>query len=144
MRGHTIAALAKAAGINAAQLAATIDAVNRDAREGKDSAFGKGTTPYNRHMGDRWHTPNPCVGPLDHPPFYAMKVVVGDIGTYAGIATDAHARVLDSQGNPISGLYAAGNDMASIFGGSYPAGGTMLGPAVTFGFVAGRHLAGVN
>ena len=144
MRGATIAELAHAAGIDAAALAATIDTFNRDARAGQDPAFGKGTTPYNRHMGDRWHKPDPCLAPLEHPPFYAIKLVVGDIGTYAGLATDAHARVLDSHGHPIPGLYAAGNDMMSIFGGSYPAGGTMLGPAVTFGFIAGRHLAGLN
>ncbi len=141
MRGNTLAELARAAGIDAGALQTTVEAVNRDARAGKDSAFGKGTTPYNRHMGDALHKPDPCLGPLNKPPFYAIKVVIGDIGTYTGLSTDARARVLDGHGRPIPGLYAAGNDMASIFGGSYPAGGTMLGPAVTFGFIAGRDLA---
>lgn len=141
MRGNTLAELARAAGIDAGALQTTVEAVNRDAREGKDSAFGKGTTPYNRHMGDALHKPHPCLSPLEHPPFYAIKLVIGDIGTYTGLSTDARARVLDGHGRPIPGLYAAGNDMASIFGGSYPAGGTMLGPAVTFGFIAGRDLA---
>lgn len=144
MRGNTLAELARAAGIDAGALETTVEAVNRDARAGKDSAFGKGTTPYNRHMGDALHIPNPCLSPLEHPPFYAIKVVIGDIGTYTGLSTDARARVLDGHGRPIPGLYAAGNDMASIFGGSYPAGGTMLGPAVTFGFIAGRDLAAVS
>jgi succinate dehydrogenase/fumarate reductase flavoprotein subunit len=144
LRGRTLVELAKAAGIEAAALEATVEAFNRDARAGKDTAFGRGTTPYNRHMGDALHKPNPCLAPLDSPPFYAIKVVTGDIGTYAGLAADGKARVLDSSGQPIPGLYAAGNDVASLFGGSYPAGGTMLGPAVTFGFIAGRQLAGLD
>lgn len=144
MRGNTVAELARSAGIDPAALAQTIEAFNRDARKGTDPAFGKGSTPYNRRMGDALHEPNPCLGPLEKPPFYAIKVVIGDIGTYAGLSTDARARVLDAQCRPIPGLYAAGNDMASIFGGSYPAGGTMLGQAVTFGFIAGRHLAGLK
>jgi succinate dehydrogenase/fumarate reductase flavoprotein subunit len=143
LRGRTVAELAQAVGIKATALEATIEAFNRDARAGRDSAFGKGTTPYNRHMGDGL-LPDPCLAPLEHPPFYAIKVVTGDIGTYTGLATDTKARVLDSEGRPIAGLYAAGNDMASLFGGSYPAGGTMLGPAVTFGFIAGCELAGVS
>ena len=142
LRGNTLAELARAAGIAAGALEETVEAFNRDARAGTDSAFGKGTTPYNRRMGDILHKPNPCLAPLEQPPFYAIKIVIGDIGTYAGLSTDAQARVLDGHGRPIPGLYAAGNDMASIFGGTYPAGGTMLGPAVTFGFIAGCHVAG--
>ncbi|MEZ5660597.1 MAG: FAD-binding protein [Burkholderiaceae bacterium] len=75
-------------------------------------------------------------------PFYAVKVVVGDLGTFAGLRTDEHSRVLDAaQGRPIEGLYAAGNDAASIMGGNYPGGGITLGPAMTFGWIAARHLA---
>jgi succinate dehydrogenase/fumarate reductase flavoprotein subunit len=144
MRGKTIAELALAAGIEPGALAATVDAFNRHAREGRDPAFGKGTTPYNRHMGDAEHKPNPCIAPLERPPFFAIKVFVGDIGTYAGLETDAQARVLDGDRRPISGLYSAGNDMATIFGGTYPAGGIMLGQCLTFGFIAGRNLAGLN
>jgi succinate dehydrogenase/fumarate reductase flavoprotein subunit len=144
MRGNTFAELARVAGLDAGALEATVEAFNRDAREGKDTAFGKGTTPYNIRMGDALHKPNPCLAPLEHPPFYAIKVVISDIGTYTGLSTDARARVVDGNGRAIPGLYAAGNDMASIFGGTYPAGGTMLGPAVTFGFIAGRDLATLN
>lgn len=144
MRGNTIAELAHTVGIDAGALAATVDAFNRHAREGQDPEFGKGTTPYNRHLGDAEHKPNPCVAPLERPPFFAIKLHVGDIGTYAGLATDAQARVLDDYHRPIPGLYSAGNDMATIFGGSYPGGGTMLGPCLTFGFIAARNLAGLN
>jgi len=73
-----------------------------------------------------------------------VKVVPGDLGTFAGLRTDADARVIDESGNAIPGLYAAGNDMASIMGGNYPGGGITLGPAMTFGFIAGKHLAGVG
>ena len=86
--------------------------------------------------------PNPCIAPIEHGPFYAIKMVIGDLGTYAGIKTDEHARALDADGQPIAGLYAAGNDMASIMGGNYPGAGITLGPALTFGYIAGKHLAG--
>jgi succinate dehydrogenase/fumarate reductase flavoprotein subunit len=76
--------------------------------------------------------------------FYAIKMVVGDLGTYAGIKTDENARALDANGGVIEGLYAAGNDMASIMGGNYPGAGITLGPALTFGCIAGRHIAGVS
>jgi predicted oxidoreductase len=111
---------------------------------GEDRDFGKGSTAYNRFHGDPEVTPNPCLAPLAVPPFYAVRVVPGDIGTFAGLRADAQARVLDAAGAPIPGLYAAGNDMASVMGGNYPGGGITLGPAMTFGFIAGRHAAGVD
>ena len=110
---------------------------------GEDTAFGRGGTSYNRFMGDPTHGPNPCLAPLLHPPFYAVRMVVGDLGTFAGLRTDGNARVLDAAGAPIDGLYAAGNDMANPLGGAYPGGGATLGPAMTFGYVAARHMAGV-
>jgi succinate dehydrogenase/fumarate reductase flavoprotein subunit len=142
LRGATPAELAARAGIDPAALQVTLEAYNRDARDGRDPAFGKGSTAYNRFLGDATVTPNPCVAPLDQPPYYAVQVVIGDLGTYAGIRTDGHARALGDRGQPIPGLYAAGNDMASIMGGNYPAGGITLGPAMTFGYIAGCHLAG--
>jgi predicted oxidoreductase len=104
--------------------------------------FGRGATPYNRLHGDARQQPNPCVAPLENGPFFAVKVVPGSFGTFAGLKTDSVARVLDQTGIPIAGLYAAGTDMASVMGGHYPAGGINLGPAMTFGYIAGRHLAG--
>jgi predicted oxidoreductase len=139
LRGQTLAELAETAGIEAGGLEATVEVFNRDARLGKDSAFGKGTTSYNRRMGDDLHKPNPCVAPLEQAPFYAVKLVISDRGTYVGLSTDIQSRVLDPGGRPIPGLYAAGNDMASLLGGT-DAGGSMLAQAITSGFVAGRHL----
>jgi succinate dehydrogenase/fumarate reductase flavoprotein subunit len=143
-RGATLAELAKEADINANGLQATVAAFNTTAAEGRDPVFGKGSRAYNRYQGDALHGPNPCIAPLARPPFYAIKLVIGDLGTYAGIRTDAQARALDADGRPIPGLYAAGNDMASIMGGNYPGAGITLGPALTFGYVAGRHLTGEN
>jgi succinate dehydrogenase/fumarate reductase flavoprotein subunit len=142
-RGRTLSELAAQAGIDAGALAATVEAYNRDAWEGRDTAFAKGSTAYNRSLGDPDHRPHPCIAPLALPPFYAVEVVVGDLGTFAGLRTDRFARVLDGAGTPIPGLYAAGNDMASLMGGNYPGGGITLGPAMTFGWIAGRHIAGV-
>ena len=141
LRGRTLAHLAQLAGIDAEALQRTVDSVNADARRGVDTQFGKGTTAYNRFLGDANHKPNPCVAPLEQAPFYAVKVVMGDLATFAGIRTDEHARVLDAQAAPIEGLYAVGNDAASVMGGNYPGGGITLGPALTFGYIAGRHLA---
>jgi succinate dehydrogenase/fumarate reductase flavoprotein subunit len=141
MRGDTLEALAAKAGIDAKALVETVRQFNATASQGQDPAFGKGTKAYNRYQGDALHGPNPCVAPIEHGPFYAIKLVIGDLGTYAGIVTDEHARALDAEGRVIPGLYAAGNDMASIMGGNYPGAGITLGPALTFGYIAGRHLA---
>ncbi|CCD87405.1 putative 3-oxosteroid 1-dehydrogenase [Bradyrhizobium sp. ORS 285] len=139
--GATLTELARVTGIDAMSLEATVAAFNADAALGQDPSFGKGSRAYNRYQGDALHGPNPCVAPIKDGPFYAIKMVIGDLGTYAGIRTDEHARALDAQGQPIEGLYAAGNDMASIMGGNYPGAGITLGPALTFGYIAGRHLA---
>lgn len=141
MRGDTLEALAAKAGIDAKGFAETVAQFNASAAQGQDAAFGKGSKAYNRYQGDALHGPNPCVAPLKDGPFYAIKMVIGDLGTYAGIVTDANARALDAEGRVIPGLYAAGNDMASIMGGNYPGAGITLGPALTFGYIAGRHLA---
>jgi succinate dehydrogenase/fumarate reductase flavoprotein subunit len=139
--GKTLEALAEKCGIDPAGLTQTVAAYNKHARDGEDPEFGRGSTPYNRKQGDPAHGPNPCVAPLDEGPFYAVKVVPGSFGTFAGLKTNEHAQVLDEGGKPIAGLYAAGTDMASIMGGYYPAGGINLGPAMTFGHIAGRHVA---
>ncbi|MDA9546268.1 3-oxosteroid 1-dehydrogenase [Bradyrhizobium sp. CCBAU 45321] len=141
MRGDTLEALAAKAGIDSKAFAETVRQFNATAPLGHDAAFGKGSKAYNRYQGDALHGPNPCVAPIENGPFYAIKMVIGDLGTYAGIVTDANARALDAEGRVIPGLYAAGNDMASIMGGNYPGAGITLGPALTFGYIAGRHLA---
>ncbi|WP_027535914.1 FAD-dependent oxidoreductase [Bradyrhizobium sp. WSM3983] len=141
MRGETLEALAAKAGIEAKAFAETVKQFNATAPQGHDAAFGKGSKAYNRYQGDSMHGPNPCIAPIGSGPFYAIKMVIGDLGTYAGIVTDENARALDAEGRVIPGLYAAGNDMASIMGGNYPGAGITLGPALTFGYIAGRHLA---
>lgn len=140
--GRTIAELARNCGIDPAGLERTVGEYNAHARKGLDPAFGRGSTPYNRQSGDPANKPNPCVAPIEHGPFFAVKVVPGSFGTFAGLRTDASARVLRASGGPIPGLYAAGTDMASVMGGHYPAGGINLGPAMTFGYIAGCHAAG--
>ena len=141
-RGRTLVALATECGINASALTATVARYNSQAAAGVDADFHKGETPYNRIQGDATHGgPNPCMAPITQAPFYAVRVVPGSLGTFAGLVTDNNAQVLDSSGTPIGGLYACGNDMNSIMGGHYPSGGITLGPAMTFGYLAARHAA---
>jgi succinate dehydrogenase/fumarate reductase flavoprotein subunit len=143
-QGRTPEELAAACGIDPAGLARTLAEYNAHARRGEDPAFGRGATPFNRGGGDPSVTPNPCVAPIEQGPFYAVRVVPGSFGTFAGLRTDAAARVLHREtGAPIPGLHAVGTDMASVMGGHYPAGGINLGPAMTFGYIAGRHVAGL-
>ena len=142
-RSATIAELAAATGIDAAGLERTIAAFNGPARLGEDPEFNRGTDAYQRFNGAVGHKPNPCVAPLDHGPYYAVRVVPAELGTFAGIATDEHAQVIDQTGAGIPGLYAVGNDAASVMGGTYPGGGITIGPAMTFGYIAGRHAAGI-
>ncbi|MGP6089574.1 FAD-dependent oxidoreductase [Antarctobacter jejuensis] len=141
IRAKTPEGLAQACGIDPEGLTLTISEFNDHAKRGEDPAFHRGTTPYMRLQGDPDVTPNPCLAPIEAAPYYAVKVVPGSFGTFAGLRTDGQARVLDAADHPIPGLYAAGTDMASVMGGHYPAGGINLGPALTFGFVAGRNAA---
>lgn len=141
VRANTIAELAQRCGIDAKTLEETVATFNRDAARGTDTAFGRGETLYNRKNGDPAHEPNPCMAPLVDGPFYAVRVVPGSFGTFAGLRTAPDAGVLDKQNVPIPGLFAVGTDMASVMGGFYPAGGINLGPAMTFGYIAGKALA---
>ncbi|MBY8935517.1 FAD-dependent oxidoreductase [Pseudomonas fluorescens] len=142
--GNTVEELALACGIDPSGLRQTVDNYNRHARHGEDPLFGRGATPYNRKQGDPANLPNPCVAPIDTGPFYAVKVQPGCFGTFAGLKVNPHAQVLDAHEHPITGLYAAGGDMASIMGGHYPAGGINIGPALTFGYIAARHIASMT
>ncbi len=142
--GASPAALAAEIGADPQQFTETIRRFNEHAQTGEDPEFGRGSTSYNRSLGDPEHKPNPCVAPLNQGPFYAIKVVMGDLGTFAGLRCNQNAQVLGENGQPIRGLYAAGNDAASIMGGNYPGGGITLGPAITFGYIAARHMSGGN
>ncbi len=142
-RGRTLEELARVCGIDPAGLGATVAAFNAGARRGEDPEFGRGSTPFNRYGGDPTVGPNPSLAPIENGPFYAVRIVPGSFGTFAGLATDARARVLDHADVPVPGLYAVGNDQASVMGGHYPAGGVNIGPAMTFGFLAARDLTAV-
>jgi len=140
----SIDALAVSIGVEKSALSTTVDKYNAHARVGLDPEFGRGTSIYQRHLGDAGHSPNPCVAPIERAPFYALRIYPADLGTAIGLQTDCHARVLRNNGSVIAGLYACGNDMGSIMNGNYPGPGITLGPALTFGYIAGRHLAQVD
>jgi succinate dehydrogenase/fumarate reductase flavoprotein subunit len=140
--GASLAALAGQLGLAPAALEATVARHNRFAEQGVDEDFGKGSSELNRFNGDPRHAPNPCLRPIVEPPFFAVAVWPGVLGTSAGLATDEHGGVLDQNGAPIAGLYACGNDMASVMRGAYPGPGTTLGPALVFGYRAALHAAG--
>jgi succinate dehydrogenase/fumarate reductase flavoprotein subunit len=137
----TLEDLARRLEIDAPTLAQTVASYNADARRGVDSAFGLGGDAYQRFLGDRDHAPNPCMQPIETPPYYALRLYPSDLGTIAGLLTDGEARVLDREGRPIDGLYACGNDMNSIMDGAYPGPGITLGPALVFGTLAARAIA---
>lgn len=141
-KAATLAALAHQCGIDAQQLHATVSTFNQHAEQGHDPLFQRGESRYNKAQGEALHGPNPALGSLRQGPFYAVKLVPGSLGTFAGLNTDAHARVVNAQGVPINGLFAVGNDMNSIMHGYYPSGGITLGPGMTFGYIAARVLAG--
>jgi succinate dehydrogenase/fumarate reductase flavoprotein subunit len=136
--GDTLDELAQAASIDAEGLKRSVERHNEFARAGVDLDFGKGKAVLDRFNGDARY-PNPCLGPIAKPPFCALKVWPGDIGTSAGLAANENAQVLDGAGQPIRGLYVAGNDMASVFRGTYPGPGITLGPALVFGYLAAMH-----
>lgn len=136
----TLAGLAERMGVPAAQFCATVERFNSAAANGEDRDFGRGISRHNRHYGDSGHLPNASLGPLAKPPYYAVQVYPSDIGGFVGLRTDRHARVIGADGQAIAGLYAAGNDAASMFGGAYPAGGSTIGPAMVFGGIAALDL----
>ena len=141
LRGNSIAELAERAGIDAKTLTTTVAAFNEQARQGQDPEFGRGSSAYNRYLGNLSHQPNPCVAPIEHGPYYAVKVHMGELGTFSGLATNEHAQVLNTDNVVIPGLYAAGNDMSHVMGGNYIGGGSAIGPCMTFGYIAACHAA---
>jgi 3-oxosteroid 1-dehydrogenase len=140
----TIEELARRIALPPASLAATVARMNVFAQSGVDADFGRGNNIYDRSNGDATHKPNPCLGQIVTPPFFAVAVLPTPLGTSLGLRADTSARVCDADGKPIRGLYACGNDMHSAFGGEYPGAGAQLGQAMTFAWVAARHAAGVE
>jgi 3-oxosteroid 1-dehydrogenase len=143
-KGRTLGELAQEIGVEADTLSATIQRYNDGAAKGEDPDFHRGEAAYDKMYGDPRVTPNPCLRPLSKGPFYAMPIYPGDIGTNGGLLTDDRARVVGTNGKPIAGLYAIGNNAASAMGESYPGAGVTIGPALTFGYIAARDALGVN
>jgi 3-oxosteroid 1-dehydrogenase len=142
-RADTVAELAAQAGIDAAGLAKTVTRFGEFAQAGHDADFRRGESAYDRYYGDPRVRPNPNLAPLATPPFYAVKIVPGDLGTKGGLVTDERARVLRPDGSSVPGLYAAGNASAAVMGHSYAGAGATIGPAMTFGYLAALDLTGL-
>jgi succinate dehydrogenase/fumarate reductase flavoprotein subunit len=140
--GETVNALAQAIGVDGAALSETIARHNRDAGTGIDGEFGRGGSELNRLNGDPLNKPNPCLRKIGPGPYFALKVWPSDLASSAGLRTDPNGRVLTADRKPIVGLYAVGTDAASIFRGSYPGPGTMIGPAMVFAWRAAMEIAG--
>jgi 3-oxosteroid 1-dehydrogenase len=143
-RGNSIEELARKISVDPSNLNRTVETMNRYAKIGVDEEFGRGNSTYDRFFGEMGIAPNPCLGPIDRPPFYAIRVELGDLGTKGGLRVDENAAVMGIDGRPILGLYAIGNTTGSLFGDCYPGAGATLGPAMTFGFVAANHIARSN
>ncbi|WP_405535797.1 3-oxosteroid 1-dehydrogenase [Streptomyces sp. NBC_00075] len=142
-KAWTVDALATAIGVPAAALRTTVSRFNSLALNGDDTDFGRGDSAYDHYYTDPAVLPNSCLAPLWLPPYYAFRIVPGDLGTKGGLRTDARARVLRADGTVIPGLYAAGNASAAVMGHSYAGAGSTIGPAMTFGYVAALAAAGV-
>jgi 3-oxosteroid 1-dehydrogenase len=139
-QGSSLAELAAAIGVPAEALERTAARYDEVAAGGHDDDFGRGDSAYDRYYGDET-MPNPNFAPLHGPPYYAFKIVLGDLGTNGGLVTDEDGRVLREDGSPIAGLYATGNTSAAVMGRTYAGAGATIGPAMTFGFRAANHVA---
>ncbi len=142
VKAATLAELAEKTGLSAEALAGTVDRFNGFARSGVDEDFHRGDSAYDRYYGDPTIKPNPNLGEIKHGPFYAAKMVPGDLGTKGGIRTDNDGRALRDDNSVIEGLYAAGNVSSPVMGHTYPGPGGTIGPAMTFGYLAALAIAG--
>ena len=140
--GRTLGELAQKCGIDAQGLEDEVDKLNRYAESGKDMDFHRGDSAIDRYFGDPAVKPNPCLGTINTPPYYAIELWPGDIGTNGGLDADEHARVLREDGSPIEGLYAVGNCSAAVTGNAYPGAGATIGFSMVFGYIAAQHVAG--
>lgn len=141
VEAETIEELADAMKVDTAVFLATIERFNGFAREGVDRDFQRGRTTYDNYYGNPLVKPNPNLGTIEKGPFKAFKLYPGDLGTKGGLVTDEDARVLNKQGEVIVGLYAAGNNTASVMGHTYPGPGSTIGPASVFGYLGALHAA---
>lgn len=141
-KADTIEGLAAQINVPADNLKKTIERFNGFARNGKDEDFGRGSKAYDLIYSDPTHGPNPGLGAIEKPPYYAVAIYPGDVGTFGGILTDEFARVIKKDGSILQGLYATGNSTASVMGKTYPGAGASISPAFIFGWVAARHAIG--
>ncbi len=141
-QGSTIEELAKACGIDATNLRATVDRFNGFVRKGRDEDFHRGEHAYEQWLGDPLKGQDKSLGAIEVGPFFAMPLYPGDVSTFGGLVTDAHARVMRADGSVISGLYATGTSTASVMGGVEPGAGGSIGPSFTWGYVAAKHAVG--
>jgi 3-oxosteroid 1-dehydrogenase len=142
IKADSIDELAQKCGIDATTLRASIDRFNGFCKSGVDQDFKRGGRAFDRFHGDPTVKPNPNLGAIEKPPFYATRIVPGDVGTSGGLVTDEHARVLRADGTPIASLYAAGNSAATVMGRSYPGAGASIGHSFVFGYRAALHIVG--
>ena len=138
-KADSIEALARQLNIEPATLRATVDRFNSFVAQNRDDDFHRGARAYDRWLGDPCNKPSETLGSIAQPPFYAVPVLPGDVGTYGGVVTDEHARVLRADGSVIPGLYATGVSTASVMGGAYPGAGSSVGPTFVWGYVAAKH-----
>jgi 3-oxosteroid 1-dehydrogenase len=141
IKADSVAELATRIGIDPVRLAETVASFNVMAANGKDHDFHRGESAFDRFAGDPNVTPNACLAALERPPYFAMKLFPGDLGTKGGLLTNEHAQVVRGDGAIVPGLYAAGNSSASVMGNFYPGAGGTIGPAMTFGYIAAIHAA---
>lgn len=139
-KAPSVAELAHKIALDPAKLQQVVAKMNEYARTGIDPEFSRGSNAYDRTFGDANVQPNPCLGPIDRAPFYAIAINLGDLGTKGGLKADARARVLNKDGQAIPGLYAAGNASGSPFGNCYPGAGGTIGPAMVFGYIAANDI----
>lgn len=137
----TLDEMAGKIGADPVTLRMTVDNFNRSAAKGEDPEFSRGADKHSRFRGDQTNKPNPSLAPIGEGPYYAIVLHPGDLSSVAGLATNERAQVLNRSGGVIPGLYAVGLDMNSMTRGLYPAGGSSLGPALTFGYIAARDMA---
>lgn len=141
-RADDLDSLALRIGVDQQSFAATMERFNGLADAGVDTDFARGASAYDRYYGDPTVVPNPNLRPLNSGPFYAVKIVLSDLGTCGGVRTDDRARVLREDGSPVGGLYAIGNTAANTFGKTYPGAGATIAQGLVYGYIAARHAAG--
>ncbi len=140
-RADSLKDLAQKVGIDPEGLSKTVGKWNQYVADVKDPDFHRGDSVYDYLWGDAENKPNATMGAIEKPPFYAVPIYCGTLGTKGGPKTNVNAQVMSVFGGVIEGLYAAGNVMASVCGPAYWGGGATIGPAMTFGYIAGRHAA---